>query len=176
MPVKQSRLDKDQGDKSTKPRWSARHPEDIVKARRFILSGLLLAVTALALAMTSALAGTVRTPELGRFITNVAPADLAPGADGFGAIREDLPVAPILERGKIVGWAYLTSDFVGTTGYSGKPIHVLVGVSPEAVLSGVRLVEQAILWEPASSYAAMISPARDQHGVFSWRRLGESCP
>jgi NosR/NirI family nitrous oxide reductase transcriptional regulator len=114
-----------------------------VKVRRFKLSGLFLAVTALVLATVSESAGTVRIPELGRFLTDVAPADLAPGADAFGAIREDLPVAPILERGEVVGWAYLTSDFVGTTGYSGKPIHVLVGVSPEAVLTGVRLVEHS---------------------------------
>jgi NosR/NirI family nitrous oxide reductase transcriptional regulator len=97
----------------------------------------------LVLATLGASAGTVRAPELGRFLLNVTPEDLAPGADAFGLIREDLPVAPILQQDAVVGWVYLTSDFVGTAGYSGKPIHVLVGVSPEAVLTGVRLVEHS---------------------------------
>lgn len=114
-----------------------------MKARLPSLFDLFLALTALVLATLGASAGTVRAPELGRFLLNVTPEDLAPGADAFGLIREDLPVAPILQQDAVVGWVYLTSDFVGTAGYSGKPIHVLVGVSPEAVLTGVRLVEHS---------------------------------
>ncbi len=112
-------------------------------ARCLGLSGLLLAVAVFVISISVASAGIQKIPELGRFLTEVAPGDLAPGADSFGPIREDVPVAPILNRGEIVGWAFLTSDFVGTTGYSGKPIHVVAGVSPEAVLTGVRLVEHA---------------------------------
>jgi NosR/NirI family nitrous oxide reductase transcriptional regulator len=97
----------------------------------------------LVLTSVGATAGSIKTPQLGRFLTEVAPEDLAPGADAFGPIREDMPAAPILKRGEIIGWAFLTSDFVGTTGYSGKPIHVVAGVSPEAVLTGVRLVKHA---------------------------------
>jgi NosR/NirI family nitrous oxide reductase transcriptional regulator len=104
------------------------------------LLGLIMAVVALVLATADAPAGAGKTPELGRFLSEVTPAELSPGADAFGTIREDLPVAPILKRGAVVGWAFLTSDFVGTTGYSGKPIHVVAGVSPEALLTGVRLV------------------------------------
>jgi NosR/NirI family nitrous oxide reductase transcriptional regulator len=114
-----------------------------VNTRRPILSGLLLAIAALVLATAGAASGTGKTPELGRFLTEVAPEDLSPGADAFGPVREDVPAAPIMKRGEIVGWAFLTSDFVGTTGYSGKPIHVVAGVSPEALLTGVRLVEHA---------------------------------
>ena len=55
-------------------------------------------------------------------------------------MRADLPVAPVLKGGETAGWAFLTSDFVGTTGYSGKPIHVVAAISPDAVLTGVRLV------------------------------------
>ena len=54
-----------------------------------------------------------------------------------------MPVAPILKGSETIGWVFLTSDFVGTTGYSGKPIHVVVAVSPDAVLTGVRLVEHS---------------------------------
>jgi NosR/NirI family nitrous oxide reductase transcriptional regulator len=136
-------LDKDQSSMIANPRWSTRHQETFVNTSRPSLLSLLLAVVVLGLFVVGAPAGSGDTPLLGNFLAKVEPAELAPGADGFGAIREDLPVAPILERGEIVGWAFLTSDFVGTTGYSGKPIHVLVGVSPAAVLTGVRLVEHS---------------------------------
>lgn len=81
--------------------------------------------------------------ELPRFLGGLAPEALVPGATGYGPIRSDLPVAPVLAGGDTVGWAFLTSDFVGTTGYSGKPIHVVAAISPDAVLAGVRLVEHS---------------------------------
>ncbi len=94
----------------------------------------LLIMLLLPFAATAAPAG---GPLLGEFLNRVAPADLVPGADAFGAIRTDVPVAPVLRQGQQVGWAYLTSDFVPTTGYSGKPIELLAGISPEAVVTGV---------------------------------------
>ena len=77
------------------------------------------------------------------FLEELAPADIMPDADGFGPVREDTPVAPVLKAGETVGWAFLTSDFVPTTGYSGKPIHVVAGVSPDAIITGVRLVKHS---------------------------------
>ena len=81
--------------------------------------------------------------DLPRFLAALAPADLAPGADAFGPLREDVPVAPVLKGGETVAWAFLTSDFVGTTGYSGKPIHVIAAIDADAVLTGVKLVEHS---------------------------------
>lgn len=81
--------------------------------------------------------------EISRFLTQVEASDLAPGATHFGPVREDLPVAPIQNGRERIGWAFLTSDFVSTTGYSGKPIHTLVGVDEAAVITGARLVEHA---------------------------------
>ena len=80
---------------------------------------------------------------LSHYIVKVKPAEILPGADAFGPIRADLPIAPILKAGKTVGWAFATSDFVGTTGYSGKPIHIVVGVSTDAVLTGAKLVKHS---------------------------------
>lgn len=81
--------------------------------------------------------------SLANFLPKLEPDQLFAGADTFGAIREDLPVAPILRNGETVGWAFLTSDFVGTTGYSGKPIHVVAGIDTDAVLTGVELVKHS---------------------------------
>ncbi|MFK5998285.1 MAG: 4Fe-4S binding protein [Rhodobacterales bacterium] len=80
---------------------------------------------------------------LAHYLPKVQPSEIMPGADAFGAIRKDLPVAPVLKGGKTVGWAFATSDFVGTTGYSGKPIHIVVGVSTDAVLTGAKLVKHS---------------------------------
>ncbi|MDU8941826.1 4Fe-4S binding protein [Rhodophyticola sp. MJ-SS7] len=81
--------------------------------------------------------------DLDRLLAKVDPSELAPDADGFGPIRDDLDVAPVLSGGETVAWAFLTSDFVGTTGYSGKPIHVVAAIFPDAVLTGARLVEHS---------------------------------
>ncbi len=80
---------------------------------------------------------------LARFLPDVEPEALVAGADGFGEVRADVPVAPVLRAGETVAWAFLTSDFVGTTGYSGKPIHVVAAVSPDAVLTGSVLVKHS---------------------------------
>ncbi|WP_299623262.1 NosR/NirI family protein [Pelagibius sp.] len=77
------------------------------------------------------------------FLTTLKAETLVPGATGFGALRDDIPVAPVVKDGETVAWAFLTSDFVGTTGYSGKPIHVVAAISPDAVLTGVQLVEHS---------------------------------
>ncbi|MEP2718443.1 4Fe-4S binding protein [Pseudophaeobacter sp.] len=81
--------------------------------------------------------------SLASFLTDLTPEDLYPGADAFGPIRDDVAVAPILKGSDTVGYAFLTSDFVGTTGYSGKPIHVVAGIDTDAVLTGVKLVKHS---------------------------------
>ena len=81
--------------------------------------------------------------ELSRFLGELDPAELVAGADAFGPVRDDIDAAAVLAGGETVAWAFLTSDFVGTTGYSGKPIHVVAAISPDAVLTGARLVEHS---------------------------------
>ncbi len=103
--------------------------------QRFIISLFSLALMALA--------NTVVAADLPRFLPDMEAADLAEGATGFGPLGEDAPVVPILKGSETIGWAFLTSDFVGTTGYSGKPIHVVAGIDLDAVLTGVRLVEHS---------------------------------
>jgi len=82
-------------------------------------------------------------PILATFLSKVAPGDLVEGADAWGPIREDIPVAPVLRRGEEIGVAFITSDFVGTTGYSGKPIHTMVALDPDARILGVDLVKHS---------------------------------
>ncbi|WP_338547863.1 4Fe-4S binding protein [Roseovarius phycicola] len=81
--------------------------------------------------------------ELPRFLPDLNPNDFVEGATGFGPVREDVPVAPVLKDGETVAWVFITSDFVGTTGYSGKPIHVAAAVDADAVVTGTKLVEHS---------------------------------
>ncbi|GHF57239.1 NosR/NirI family protein [Seohaeicola zhoushanensis] len=97
-----------------------------------------------AMACLALLAGSGAAESLlPKFLGEADPAELAAGADAFGPVRADAAVAPVLKAGETVAWAFLTSDWVPTTGYSGKPIHVLAAVSPEAVLTGVKLVKHS---------------------------------
>ncbi len=77
------------------------------------------------------------------FLKTVEPADLNASANAYGAPEANPPVVPLHGASGVVGWVFLTSDFVSTTGYSGKPIHTLVAIDRDAVITGVRLVEHS---------------------------------
>lgn len=81
--------------------------------------------------------------NLAGFLSKLDPTQLHAEADGFGPVRDDIPVAPVLKGRETVAWAFLTSDFVGTTGYSGKPIHVVAAIDNDAILTGVELVKHS---------------------------------
>ena len=101
-------------------------------------------LTALVMAFAAVFtAARAEADSLDSFLTEVTPADLVPGAEAFGPVRTDVPVAPVLKAGETVAYAFLTSDFVGTTGYSGKPIHVVAAIDTDAVLTGVKLVKHS---------------------------------
>ena len=100
-------------------------------------------VVALAAIFAVGSANAQERPELLRYMDSVDPSEIVANAEAFGPIREDLPVAPVLAGGKTIGWAFVTTDFVGTTGYSGKPIDILVAISPDAVLTGATLGRHA---------------------------------
>ncbi len=101
-------------------------------------------LTALMISLAALVAPSpAQADSLASFLTDLTPDDLYPGADAFGPIRADVPVAPILKGSETLGYAFLTSDFVGTTGYSGKPIHVVAAIDTEAVLTGVKLVKHS---------------------------------
>ncbi|KHQ50079.1 NosR/NirI family protein [Mameliella alba] len=81
-------------------------------------------------------------PLVTGFLDGVEVADVVPGATAFGPARDD-GLVPALSGGETIGWVFLTSDFVPSTGYSGKPIHILAGISPDAMLTGAKLVKHS---------------------------------
>ena len=80
---------------------------------------------------------------LDSFIKRVHAAELVENATDFGRPRTDIPVASLFRDGVQVGWVFITSDFVSTTGYSGKPIHTMVAIDNDAKVIGVQLVKHS---------------------------------
>jgi len=79
--------------------------------------------------------------RLADFLNQVRPGELASGADRFGAPEGTPPIAPIFAGDRLLGFVYLNSDVVDATGYSGKPIHILVALDPAGKILGAKLVE-----------------------------------
>lgn len=87
-------------------------------------------------------AGTAHADSrLAEFLGMITPADLVKDADRIGAPEGTPPVAPIFKGEQLIGFAYLNSDVVDATGYSGKPIHILVALDPAGKIIGARLME-----------------------------------
>jgi NosR/NirI family nitrous oxide reductase transcriptional regulator len=75
------------------------------------------------------------------FLPKAQPADFFPGADRFGTPQGDPPLVPVQQGDRLLGHVYLNSDVTSATGYSGKPIHMLVGIDPNGVITGIKLVD-----------------------------------
>ncbi|RLP28504.1 regulatory protein NosR [Mesorhizobium sp. YM1C-6-2] len=79
--------------------------------------------------------------RLEQFLAKAQPGELFEGADRFGEIEGDPPIAPVYRGSELAGYVYLNSDFTSSVGYSGKPIHILVGIEPTGIVRGFKLVE-----------------------------------
>ncbi|ABD86002.1 4Fe-4S binding protein [Rhodopseudomonas palustris] len=78
---------------------------------------------------------------LGDYLAKSQPGELVPGADRFGPPQGEPAIVPVYKSDRLLGFVYLNSDFTNATGYSGKPIEMLVGIDPKGVLTGFKLVE-----------------------------------
>lgn len=85
--------------------------------------------------------GSAAANDLQRFLADLDPQELFPEADQIAAPEGEPPVAAILSDNRQIGLVFLTSDFVKTTGYSGKPIHQLVAIDLDGIIRKVLLVE-----------------------------------
>lgn len=110
---------------------------------RMLLYPLFLAFALIGFVSTSAFAIENKSSFLQDFLSEIPAGQLVTDSDGYDAILQNLPVAPIRKDGETVAYAYVTSDFVGTTGYSGKPIHVLVAVGTDAKIIKALLVKHS---------------------------------
>ena len=79
--------------------------------------------------------------ELPRLLDGISTQDVYPDADRLGEATGDSVVAAAFKQDEQIGYVFLTSDYVNTTGYSGKPIHQLVAIDMQGVIQKVVLIE-----------------------------------
>ncbi|TKV70512.1 NosR/NirI family protein [Rhizobium sp. AU243] len=79
--------------------------------------------------------------SLSDYLAKVQPAELFAAADRFGEPVGEPAIVPVYKGRDIAGYAYLNSDFTNSTGYSGKPIHIVVGIDKAGVVRGLKLVD-----------------------------------
>lgn len=75
------------------------------------------------------------------FLPQAKPAEFFATADRFGPAQGEPAIVPAYQGDRLLGYVYLNSDFTNATGYSGKPINMLVGIDPLGVVTGIKLVE-----------------------------------
>ncbi len=73
------------------------------------------------------------------FLPKAQPSEFFPGADRFGAPQGNPPL--VHQGDRLLGYVYLNSDFTSAVGYSGKPVQILVGIDPNGVITGIKLVD-----------------------------------
>lgn len=79
--------------------------------------------------------------QLPRLLESLAIEDIFPDATRAGTVTARPIVAPVYQDTKQLGYIFLTSDYVNSTGYSGKPIHQLVAIDMQGVIRKVTLAE-----------------------------------
>ena len=115
--------------------FGARKNERRVLARLCLIIGPALLVLILAVPPASA------ATSLQDFLAKQRPQSFHPQADRFGAVAGTPPMAPLYSGDKLVGHIFLNSDFVNATGYSGRPIQILVALDLNGVITGAKLVK-----------------------------------
>src|SRR5690349_3623027 len=78
--------------------------------------------------MLPAASSAQQAANLANYLRMVEPAQVFPEADRFGPLQGSPPVAPAYQGDRLLGYAFLNSDFVNATGYSGKPIRIIAGI------------------------------------------------
>ena len=79
--------------------------------------------------------------RLGEFASKTTPKEFFPEGTRFGQQQGDPPILPVYADDRLLGYVYLNTDFTSSVGYSGKPVRVLVGIDPEGVITGTKLVD-----------------------------------
>ena len=79
--------------------------------------------------------------RLVEFLGKVPLREILPGADRVGEVSGRPPAAPAYKDDKLSGYVFLNSDAADSTGYSGRPINLVIGMDMDGTIAGARLVE-----------------------------------
>jgi transcriptional regulator of nitric oxide reductase len=67
---------------------------------------------------------------------------LVPGAERIGMVTGEPPAAPVFRGDALIGFVFSTQAVVRSTGFSGKPLDVAVGIDTDGRITGARVIEQ----------------------------------
>ncbi len=102
-----------------------------------------LAVLFLALAVYAgpALAQAPPPSHLSNYLEKMSVADIFPGAERLGPVEGNPAAAPAYKGDQLLGYVFLNSDVVDSTGYSGRPINIVIAIDLSGKIVGAKLVE-----------------------------------
>ena len=96
-----------------------------------LLIGAWLTAPSMASAQASRLQG---------YLQSLPTGTIFPGADRFGPVEGKPAAAAAYNGATLLGYVYLNSDVVNSTGYSGRPIDIVVGIDLSGKIVGAKLV------------------------------------
>jgi NosR/NirI family transcriptional regulator, nitrous oxide reductase regulator len=111
--------------------------------RRPTLWRLLLATVVMQFAVCASTAARDSVTVMGDILAGHSAGELFPGADRIGEPEGEFLASAVYSREQQIGLLFLNSSVVNSVGYSGKPIHVLVGLDNDAIIRTARLIEHA---------------------------------
>ncbi len=111
-----------------------------IHTQPFRFAGVVLLATLLAIFWVHP---AIAKSKLNRFLAVTPPAEMVDGANGYGEMQGSPPLVPILKDRKTIGYAFLNTDIVSATGYSGKPIHILIALDTAGRIQQAKLVKHS---------------------------------
>ncbi|SKA31975.1 NosR/NirI family transcriptional regulator, nitrous oxide reductase regulator [Enhydrobacter aerosaccus] len=82
-----------------------------------------------------------QSSHLAQYLQSAPLADIFPGADHLGPIEGKLPATAAYNGSTLLGYVFLNADIVNATGYSGRPINIVIGIDLSGKIVGAKLVE-----------------------------------
>ena len=103
--------------------------------------------------------------ELATFNDKFTVGEIVPGADRMGPEEGNPPAAAAYRGDDLIGYVFLNSAMVNSTGYSGKPIHVVIGMDTKGVITRAKMVKHSepivLVGIPVSKINAFIDKYTD---------------
>lgn len=72
-------------------------------------------------------------------LKKIPAGDMVPGADRYGQPEGDPAFVRVWRGDELAGYVFMNTDVASAIGYSGKPIHVLIGLSTEGLITRALL-------------------------------------
>jgi len=111
---------------------------EVMRFQRSVGRAIARVVLILALAFAAALqAVPAEAKGFGAYLVDVKPEEVFPGADHFGPKQGTPPAMAAYKGDTVLGYVFETSD----TGYSGKPVRLLVGMDSSGKIVGAKVIE-----------------------------------